>query len=332
MKKLRDILPIFVVLVGLLVLLYPTISNFLVQQRAEQAVSNYEGIVESMSEEEYAAILATAQEYNEKVASLSGLSEEDGGSGTAVSSADLLEEYWDILDVDGTGMMGYITIPKLDETLPIYHGTEEAVLQVGTGHIETTSLPISGTSVHAAISGHRGLPSAKLFTDLDQMETGDVFYIRILKETYAYEVDQILTVLPTETEALAIEAGEEYVTLVTCTPYGINSHRLLVRAHAIPYTEDMEDAVGDTGSFINIPLPYLLLMIAVAVLAVFLIALKWRQHKLAAAAEAAAVAAAPLGAHGRMGDGTRSVSPASRASTGTPRRGKGSHGGGRHAK
>lgn len=134
-------------------------------------------------------------------------------------------------------MMGYIEIPKIKVLLPIYHGTSEAVLQTGVGHLENTSLPVGGESSHTVLSGHRGLPSAKLFSDLDKMGIGDIFYIKVLHNTFAYQTDQILTVLPTETGALSIEAGKDYVTLVTCTPYAINTHRLLIRGTRIPYEE-----------------------------------------------------------------------------------------------
>ena len=134
-------------------------------------------------------------------------------------------------------VMGYIRIPSIKVELPIYHGTSEPVLQVGVGHLENTSLPVGGSSTHAVLTGHRGLPSAKLFTELDMVKVGDVFYIKILGETLAYEVDQILTVLPTEMQALNIEKGKDYVTLVTCTPYAVNTHRMLVRGHRIPYQE-----------------------------------------------------------------------------------------------
>ena len=174
-----------------------------------------------------------------------------------------------LLNLSGDGMMGYITIPRLDETMPIYHTTEEKVLQVATGHIETSSLPVGGASTHAAISGHRGLPSAKLFTELDKMQLGDIFYVKVLKETFAYQVDQILTVLPEETEALAIEPRADYVTLVTCTPYAINSHRLLVRAHAIPYLPSMEGEVGVMGNPINLSWPHIVFVLGLVALAAF---------------------------------------------------------------
>lgn len=265
---------------GLLGLAYPTVSNFLVEQNSSRVVSSYDAAVEALSDEEAEAMMEAAREYNAELAGLAGVSAEEGGADAgSVSASALAERYESLLNLNGDGVMGYISIPRLDETLPIYHGTEEAVLQVATGHIDTSSLPVGGASTHAAISGHRGLPSAKLFTDLDKMQVGDVFYIRVLKTTLAYEVDQIETVLPTEADSLTVTAGDDYVTLVTCTPYGINSHRLLVRGHAIPYTEDMADDVGAAGNPINIPLPYLLLMIALAALGIFIAAVRVRERR-----------------------------------------------------
>ena len=171
----------------------------------------------------------------------------DQGTGVASidnEDADHTGNYWQLLNVDDTGMMGYITIPRLNTTIPIYHGTDETVLQIGVGHMQGTSLPVGCENTHAALSGHRGLPTASLFTDLDQMQLGDQFYIKVLGQTLAYEVDQILTVEPQDTEALDIVEGQDYVTLVTCTPYGVNSHRLLVRGHRVPYTEEMAQEIA----------------------------------------------------------------------------------------
>lgn len=273
-----DLLSTVAIIVGILILLYPTISNFLVERNASRAVSNYDAAVSSLTDERYAQMLAEAHAYNAQLAGLSGIPAAEGGadSGT-VDAAALRDSYLQLLNLSGDGMMGYITIPRLDETMPIYHTTEEKVLQVATGHIETSSLPVGGASTHAAISGHRGLPSAKLFTELDKMQLGDIFYVKVLKETFAYQVDQILTVLPEETEALAIEPRADYVTLVTCTPYAINSHRLLVRAHAIPYFPSMEGEVGVMGNPVNLSWPHLALIAALVLLAVVLAGMRLRQ-------------------------------------------------------
>lgn len=273
-----DLLSTVAIIVGILILLYPTISNFLVERNASRAVSNYDAAVSNLTDERYAQMLAEAHAYNAQLAGLSGIPAADGGAdpGT-VDAAALRDSYMRLLNLSGDGMMGYITIPRLDETMPIYHTTEEKVLQVATGHIETSSLPVGGASTHAAISGHRGLPSAKLFTELDKMQIGDIFYVKVLKETFAYQVDQILTVLPEETEALAIEPRADYVTLVTCTPYAINSHRLLVRAHAIPYLPSMEGEVGVMGNPINLSWPHLALIAALILLAVVLAGMRLRQ-------------------------------------------------------
>lgn len=272
MKRVRDILPVLVILAGLLVLLYPTISNYLIEQNASRAVASYDQATVDLSAQERELMLARAHAYNDALAASSGApTASEGGE-----PAQAVEAYEDLLNLNGDGMMGYIIIPKMNVELPIYHGVEEKVLQVGVGHLSETSLPVGGESTHAALSGHRGLPSAKLFTDLDQMEEGDQFYIKILGETLAYEVHSIETVLPSETESLAIQPGEDLVTLITCTPYGINSHRLLVHAHRIPYVPEMEDEIDSVGGFINIPLPYLALLIALAALAVFVTVLKIR--------------------------------------------------------
>lgn len=273
-----DLFSTVAIIVGILILLYPTISNFLVERNASRAVSNYDAAVSNLTDERYAQMLAEAHAYNAQLAGLSGIPAAEGGAdpGT-VDAAALRDSYMQLLNLSGDGMMGYITIPRLDETMPIYHTTEEKVLQVATGHIETSSLPVGGASTHAAISGHRGLPSAKLFTELDKMQLGDIFYVKVLKETFAYQVDQILTVLPGETEALAIEPRADYMTLVTCTPYAINSHRLLVRAHAIPYLPSMEGEVGVMGNPINLSWPHLALIAALIFLAVVLAGMRLRQ-------------------------------------------------------
>lgn len=263
-EKLRAFAPLLVVLIGLGILLYPSISNFTVMHNASRVVSAYDAAVEQLSDEQMEQMLAAAHDYNARLAS-SGVqaSPADATGG----SADLGEEYESLLNLNGDGMMGYITIPRLKETLPVYHGTSEPVLQVGVGHLSDSSLPVGGPDTHAALSGHRGLPSAKLFTDLNKMKVGDLFYIRVLKEVLAYQVTSIETVLPNETESLAIQPGKDFVTLITCTPYGINSHRLLVHAERTDYVPTEDELKVDNPIF-NIPLPYLLLIIAVFALAI----------------------------------------------------------------
>lgn len=279
-RRLSNIAPLVLVVVGLAILLYPTISNFLIEQNASRMIESYGDAVDALSEEERQAILDEAHAYNAALAAraVAGSAGEVDSASSAESAA-LLERYNEVLDLNGNGMMGYISIPSIEVTLPIYHGVEEQVLQEAVGHIEGTSLPVGGMATHAVLSGHRGLPSAKLFTDLDQMQEGELFFIRVLDETFAYQVDGIETVLPDEVSSLAIRAGEDRVTLVTCTPYGINSHRLLVHAHAVPYVPEMDELVGKPGSFINVPLPYLLLVIALAVLAVVFAVLRHRQRR-----------------------------------------------------
>ena len=279
MKKSRDWFSTLAIIGGLLLVLYPTVSNFLNLRNATRVIEQYSEAVDELTDDEAQQLMDAARTYNAKLAGLSGIPAADGGWDAidASTAAQLREEYNGLLNLSGDGMMGYITIPRLDETMPIYHTTEEKVLQVATGHIETSSLPVGGASTHAAISGHRGLPSAKLFTELDKMQLGDIFYVKVLKETFAYQVDQILTVLPEETEALAIEPRADYVTLVTCTPYGINSHRLLVRAHAIPYLPSMEGEVGVMGNPINLSWPHLALIAALILLAVVLAGMRLRQ-------------------------------------------------------
>lgn len=280
LRRLSNCAPLVMVMVGLAILLYPTISNFLIEQNASRMIESYDDAVEALSEEERQAILDEAHAYNAALAARAGAgSAGEADSASSAESAALLERYNEVLDLNGNGMMGYISIPSIEVTLPIYHGVEEQVLQEAVGHIEGTSLPVGGMATHAVLSGHRGLPSAKLFTDLDQMQEGELFFIRVLDETFAYQVDGIETVLPDETSSLAIRAGEDRVTLVTCTPYGINSHRLLIHAHAVPYVPEMDELVGKPGNFINIPLPYLLLIIALAVLAVVFAVLRHRQRR-----------------------------------------------------
>ena len=273
-KKLRGLAPLLVIVIGLLVLFDPTISNFLVMKNASRVVSNYDAAVEALSDEEYRSMIDAAHAYNTRLA------EESSGTTSALTGAVNTEatdaEYMKLLNLAGDGMMGYVTVPKLKETLPIYHGTSEKVLQSGIGHLEQTSLPVGGASTHAALSGHRGLPTAKLFTDLNLMKKGDKFYITILKDTYAYQVDKITTVLPTDAKQLAIEPGKDLVTLITCTPYAVNTHRLLVRGHRIPYTPQQQNDAKSTFH-VDIPLQYLLP--SLALIALLIAWHLWQRHE-----------------------------------------------------
>ena len=224
-KRRSNIVLVLVLIVGLSLLLYPPVSNWWNSYRQSKVVSDYAENVAHLDNEEYERILKDARAYNETVAAY--------GGGAASLSAEQRADYLHQLDVDGSGIMGYIDIQKIRCTLPIYHGTDDGVLQIAIGHIEGSSLPVGGESTHCVLSGHRGLPSARLFTDIDQLVEGDTFLIRTLDEDLTYEVDQIRIVLPREVGDLCVEPGEDLCTLVTCTPYGVNTHRLLVRGHRV---------------------------------------------------------------------------------------------------
>ena len=224
------ILLVAIFLIGLCVLLYPTVSDFWNEKRQSQAIMNYDDLLVDLTPEDFSEQFRKAEEYNRKLKLISfpflGYSELD-------------DEYYSTLDVNGNGMMGYITIEKIKIQLPIYHGTSDKVLNSAVGHLEGSSLPIGGESTHSVLSAHRGLPSAKLFTNLDKVVVGDIFTITILDRTFTYQVDQVLIVLPDEINELNVVNGEDYCTLVTCTPYGINTHRMLVRGTRI---ENIEEA------------------------------------------------------------------------------------------
>ena len=231
MKKNRStIILILIFLVGLSVMLYPTVSDYINQKNQSRAVASYSEEVENLSDVDYQAYFDAADDYNRRLAE----------TPDAFYRPEQVSGYTDTLDVSGTGIMGYITIPKIGVELPVYHGTSDGVLQVAAGHLEGSSLPVGGAGTHAVISAHRGLPSAKLFTNLDELEAGDTFTITVLDRVLTYEVDQISIVLPTETDLLQPVEGKDYVTLMTCTPYGINTHRLLVRGKRIENAENQK--------------------------------------------------------------------------------------------
>lgn len=255
------LLLIALLLIGMGILLYPTFSNWWNSMHSTQAVASYIEAVEDMTAKERALMLEAAKVYNERIAK----------AGIAYTLTDAeLAEYMSILDITGTGIMGYIQIPSIGVNLPIYHTTEESVLQSGVGHLAGTSLPIGGENNHAALSGHRGLPSARLFTDLDRVREGDIFTVTVFDHTVTYMVDQIRIVLPHEVDDLRIEEGEDYCTLITCTPYGVNTHRMLVRGVRIENLADANiDVVPDALKLptfyamfgVGIPLLFIVLVI-----------------------------------------------------------------------
>ena len=229
-KNLSTIILILIFLVGLSVMLYPSVSDAVNRKHQSRAVAGYAEEVEQLSDADYQTYFDAADAYNRQL----------NTTPNAFYKPDLVSGYAQTLDISGTGIMGYITIPKISVELPIYHGTVEGVLQVAAGHLEGSSLPVGGAGTHAVISAHRGLPSAKLFTNLDELEVGDRFTITVLNRVLTYEVDQISIVLPTEIDQLLPTEGMDYVTLMTCTPYGINTHRLLVRGKRVETTESQK--------------------------------------------------------------------------------------------
>ena len=271
--KLRKLIRLLIILVGAGILVYPSVSEYLSEKNSSRAVASYDTTIVEMEQARRDKLIQSAIDYNKMLAPSAGSrSLEYDENGKPITP----ESYREILDIVGNGMMGYISVPKLNVTIPIYHGTSEAVLQVGIGHLENSSFPVGGESTHACLSGHRGLPTSELFTDLDRMETGDIFFIKILDRTFCYKVDQILTVLPQETQELAIVNGKDYVTLITCTPYGVNSHRLLVRGVRQEYAEEApipiyETDLTDSSFWSNLPAQYRHMLIGVAAVLIFLI-------------------------------------------------------------
>ena len=231
-KKNNNWTTVFLVLLllaGVSLLLYPSLSDYWNSMHQTRAIASYAETVSQLDTAQYDEMWKAAQDYNRSLAQRE----------TAFALTDEQKAaYESLLDVSGLGVMGYIEIPGIDCSLPIYHGTEESVLQVAVGHLEWSNLPVGGEGTHCVLSGHRGLPSAKLFTNLDKLAVGDTFLLRVLDEVLTYEIDQILIVEPEQVDALGIVPGEDYCTLVTCTPYGINTHRLLVRGHRVENTPE----------------------------------------------------------------------------------------------
>ena len=283
-KNLPNIVLILIFLVGAGIFAYPTVADQWNSYHQSAAIASYEEQMETTSEEDFTQAWADAQSYNDSIT-----------ENTFTTDAFDEEEknlretpYWNVLNLSDTGIMGYISIPEIKQKLPIYHGTSDSVLQIGAGHLSGTKLPIGGSGTHSVIAGHTGLPSAKLFTDLDKLEVGDKFYIHVLNKTLAYKVDQILPMVDkddTETLSNALQnvEGQDYVTLFTCTPYGVNSHRLLVRGTRVKYHGEDEDKVSDETMLESIQEYYMLyavLMIAIILLVVIIIqVIKWKKRK-----------------------------------------------------
>ncbi len=259
-KNILNIFLAVIVLAGLCLLLYPTFSDWWNSLHQSQAIASYVEKVEGMSQEEMDALLEQAHAYNQRLW--------DKGN-RWLPSPEEAAEYRSLLDVTGTGIMGYVNIPVIDVSLPIYHGTDEAVLQIASGHIEGTSLPVGGESTHAAISGHRGLPSARLFTDLDRLGEGDLFTVTILGRTLTYQIVQIRIVLPEDTSEMDLYRGEDYCTLQTCTPYGVNTHRLLLRGKRVANNDEALLAAAEAvrvPTYVVIPavgVPMLFILLAI---------------------------------------------------------------------
>ncbi len=268
-KHWSTVLLLIILLAGLGLLGYPTFADWWNSFHQSRAIAGYAEKVAGIDDADYEKMIKDARAYNKTLL--------DKGDGRFNMTDEEREIYEPILDLDGSGIMGYIEIPKINVSLPIYHGTDESILQVAIGHIEGTSVPVGGEGTHCVVSGHRGLPSAKLFSDLDQLQEGDIAQITVLDETLTYEVDQIRIVLPNELEELAIDPDKDLLTMVTCTPYGINSHRMLVRAHRIENPDAGEVRVTSDASQIE-PLHVLPVLIGILVV-LLLIWLLFSSHQ-----------------------------------------------------
>lgn len=261
-KNMSNIFLILVFITGLSLLLYPTVSDWWNSMHSSQAIVNYTEIVSQIDNSRYEEIWQQADKYNKALAKKKY---------QWVLTKNEKKDYYSQLNISNTGVIGYIEIDVIDVRIPLYLGTSDDVLAVGVGHMEGSSLPTGGETTHAVLSGHRGLPSARLFTDLDRVVVGDTFMLKVMDEVLTYEVDQILIVLPNELEALEIEEGKDLCTLVTCTPYGINSHRLLVRGHRIETAEVVNIRVPADAVQIE---PYIVApMVAVPMIIILLIIL-----------------------------------------------------------
>lgn len=258
-KKVTVILLILFI-IGLSLLLYPSISDFWNSKTQSEVIIDYESMLSNYKPEDFSYMFEAADEYNRQLASLDF---------PAYDYQVIEDLYWKTLDISGTGMMGYITIPKINQELPIYHGTSDGVLSTSVGHLQGSSLPVGGNGNHSVVSAHRGLPTAMLFTHLDRMEIGDTFTFNILDRTVTYEVDQIKIVLPEDASQIKITEGKDYCTLLTCTPYGINTHRLLVRGHQIDETQKRNIYIANEAYRIDVLI--VMPVVAMPIIAVLMI-------------------------------------------------------------
>lgn len=274
-RKIANILFGILFLIGFGILIYPTVSDQWNTYRQDQLISSYESQVSDLTEEDFTDEWKKAEAFNSNLTQNNLYGDVFGEDEKDIRTT----EYWKVLNVAGDGVMGYLSIPKINIKLAVYHGTADDVLQTGVGHLNGTKLPIGGESTHSVLAAHRGLPSARLFTDIDQMKKGDMFYIHVLDEILAYQVDEILDMVDkddreTLDKALQIEQGKDQVTLFTCTPYGVNSHRLLVRGTRVPYNgeEEVETTVVDSmlKSVQNYYMLYLILGLSVTLLIILL--------------------------------------------------------------
>lgn len=270
MKNHRStILLILILLIGLSLMLYPSFADWWNSFHSSRAIASYEEQVANIDDAQYEELWDAARDYNQSLLHRPN---------DFILSDEQQEIYKSLLDIGGNGIMGYIEIPVIDVMLPIYHGTKESVLQIAVGHLDWTSLPVGGAGSHCVLSGHRGLPSARLFTDLDKLKVGDVFMLHVLNEILTYEIDQILIVEPQDTDPLLIEPGKDLCTMITCTPYGINSHRMLVRGHRIESQEEPKD-IRITGDAVRIEPLMVAPIVAVPILLVLLIILLLPKQK-----------------------------------------------------
>ena len=283
-KKIPGIIFGLMFLIGFGILVYPTVADQWNTYRQSRLISSYERTISDMEPEDFTAEWEKAQAFNDTLTQNSIYGDVFGEEDQELEDT----QYWQVLNVGGDGVMGYLSIPKINIKLSIYHGTSDEVLQTGVGHLNGTKLPIGGESTHSVLAAHRGLPSARLFTDIDQLEKGDKFYIHVLDETLAYQVDQILDMVDkddTETleKALQIEEGKDQVTLFTCTPYGVNSHRLLVRGTRVPYEGEEEVSSTPVDTMLqavqNYYMLYLILGLSVTLLIILFLRILMRPGK-----------------------------------------------------